>query len=176
MLGGVALSGGEPTLYHGLPSLIRRIKSLGLLVKLDTNGMSPHILENLLQTRETSPDYIALDLKTSPERYASFAAAANISPADALKKSAAIICESGIAHEFRTLALPSFTTEKDIEALAELVDDAPWYVRAFRPGNCIDPAWDDLPPSPPEEADALAGKIKALGKNGVNPDSNAAIG
>jgi pyruvate formate lyase activating enzyme len=192
VLGGVVLSGGEPTLYHGLPGLIQRIKALGLLVKLDTNGMSPSMLESLLQMPETSPDYIALDLKTSPDRYASFAVASVINasppspaaeaaptantPAEALKRSAAIICASGIAHEFRTLALPSFTTEKDIEALAELVDDAPWYVRAFRPGNCLDPAWDDLPPSPPGEADALVGKIKALGKHGINPDSNTAIG
>ncbi|MDR2102454.1 MAG: radical SAM protein, partial [Treponema sp.] len=69
VLGGVVLSGGEPTLSGELPALIRRIKDLGLKVKLDTNGMAPEVLAGLFGDEKTRPDYIALDLKLSPRRY-----------------------------------------------------------------------------------------------------------
>jgi pyruvate formate lyase activating enzyme len=161
ILGGVALSGGEPTLYASLATLIARIKALGLAVKLDTNGMAPHALEELLRDRETTPDYIALDLKVAPARYAELGckvsdttareAMAKVSDttteaATHLKESAALIRASGILHEFRSLALPDgFFADSDIDALAPLVDDAPWFFRPFQPGNCLDTAWDELP-------------------------------
>ncbi|MDR1217976.1 MAG: anaerobic ribonucleoside-triphosphate reductase activating protein [Treponema sp.] len=172
VLGGVVLSGGEPSLYRDLPALIWRIKEMELAVKLDTNGMNPGMLEKLFQTKETAPDYIALDLKLAPLRYGEMAldvrmSARTLVSADSLRKSAELIRNSGIAHEYRTLALPTIT-EKDIAALAELTDDAPWYVRAFRPGNCLDPKWDDFEPSNARDAGALVDAIQALGKNGVS--------
>ncbi|MDR2447395.1 MAG: anaerobic ribonucleoside-triphosphate reductase activating protein [Treponema sp.] len=170
VLGGVVLSGGEPSLYRDLPALIRRIKEMGLAVKMDTNGMNPGMLERLFQIKETSPDYIALDLKLAPVRYGELAPDAEKSArtsAESLRKSAELIRNSGIDHEYRTLALP-IITEKDIAALAELADDALWYVRTFRPGNCLDPAWDDFEASNARDADVLANAIRALGKNGVS--------
>jgi pyruvate formate lyase activating enzyme len=169
LLSGAVLSGGEPTLYGELPALIRRVKGLGLSVKLDTNGMEPVMLERLLQSPETSPDYIALDLKAAPERYV-FLGSRRESPENALKTSAALVCGSGIPHEFRTLSFPNgFITEQDIEALAPLADDAPWYFRPFRPGNCLDPAWDNLEPAGSASAEALARKAVSLGKRGICP-------
>ncbi|GHV62152.1 anaerobic ribonucleoside-triphosphate reductase activating protein [Spirochaetia bacterium] len=152
VLGGVVLSGGEPTLYRDLPDLIRRIKTQGkpgLPVKLDTNGTFPAVLEELLSRPDTRPDYIAMDLKIAPSRYAVLlsggAAAAALAPA--LQKSAALIRSSGIAHEFRSLILPGgFFGPADREALAPLAADSPWNFRPFRPGNCLDPAWDDTFP------------------------------
>ncbi|MDR2782811.1 MAG: anaerobic ribonucleoside-triphosphate reductase activating protein [Treponema sp.] len=172
VLGGVVLSGGEPSLYRGLSSLIRRIKAMGLAVKLDTNGMNPGMLEKLFQTKETSPDYIALDLKLAPMRYGEITPSAKTSKrtvqaADSLRKSANLIRNSGIDHEYRTLALPVIT-EKDIAALAELADNAPWYVGAFRPGNCLDPAWDDFEVSNARDIGVLVDVIRALGKNGIS--------
>jgi pyruvate formate lyase activating enzyme len=162
VLGGVVLSGGEPTLYQELPSLIARIKALGLPVKLDTNGMAPHVLETLFRRKETSPDYIALDLKLAPTRYTMLGAE---NPSARLQESADLLRDSGIVHEFRSLALPhDFFTEADVEALAPLVDNAPWFFRRFRPGGCLDPAWDAFPPSREEDAARLAEKAGALGK------------
>ncbi|MDR0556678.1 MAG: anaerobic ribonucleoside-triphosphate reductase activating protein [Treponema sp.] len=170
VLGGVVLSGGEPSLYRNLPALIRRIKEMGLAVKLDTNGINPGMLEKLFQAKETAPDYIALDLKLAPLRYGEMAlgagASMTLASAEALRKSANLIRNSGIAHEYRTLALPTIT-EEDIAALAELADDAPWYVRGFRPGNCLDPKWNDFEPSNERDAGALVDAIRALGKNGI---------
>jgi pyruvate formate lyase activating enzyme len=154
VLGGAVLSGGEPTLFSGLGAVIGRIKSLGLRVKLDTNGLLPGVLENLFGTEETRPNYIAMDLKTAPERYRellpdSDARAAN--PGEDLKRSAALIRSFGIAHEFRSITLPAspngsentaYFGERDRAALAVLAGDSPWHIRPFVPGNCLDPAWN----------------------------------
>jgi pyruvate formate lyase activating enzyme len=169
VLGGVVLSGGEATLYGELPGLVRRIKELSLSVKIDTNGMEPAMLERLLQTRETKPDYIALDLKVAPWRYA-FLGPHIRDPKKLLETSAAFIRGSGIPHEFRTLAFPhGFVTPADVESLAPLVDDAPWYFRPFRPGTCLDPAWNNLEPAEPADIEILAQKAQALGKRGICP-------
>ena len=174
VLGGVVLSGGEPCLYNELSCLIAEIKNLKLfrqekqlLVKLDTNGMFPEVLQKLFACKETRPDYIALDLKLAPSRYAELQPANGSSPGEALIKSAAFVRESGIPHEFRSLALPGgFFTEKDIEALIPLVKDSPWYFRPFRGGNCLDPAWNNLEENNGEEsAGVLTARARELRKN-----------
>ncbi|MCL2472304.1 MAG: anaerobic ribonucleoside-triphosphate reductase activating protein [Treponema sp.] len=194
VLGGVVLSGGEPCLWEGLPDLVAEIKKLQLLVKLDTNGLFPAMLEKLFDREETRPDYIALDLKIAPSRYGELKEPTGKTPSEApgieaqnpnensrasgaLIQSAALIRESGIMHEYRTLALPDgFITEKDIEALAPLTDGAPWYFRLFRSGDCLDPAWNrqeeqeaELDRSLKILAQTLAEKAKKLGKNGIIP-------
>ena len=146
----LVLSDGEPCLWDGLGGLVEEIKKLPLPVKIDTNGMFPAMLEELFSREETRPDYIALDLKLAPERYVELLPKGGLpnNPGEALIQSAALIRQSGISHEYRTLALPSLQgsaghiTEKDIEALAPLTDDAPWHFRPFRGGNCLDPAWE----------------------------------
>ena len=191
-----------------------------LSVKLDTNGMHPAMLEGLFSREETRPDYIALDFKIAPSRYrellpenfgksavhcrdnasckiddAGKPIAANncFDPGAALIQSAALIRESGIAHEYRTLALPqapeaiahspsalpggkiNFIGEYDIEALAPLaMDSAPWIFRPFRAGTCLDPAWDALEERAGvaetqvlAQAKALAETARKLGKNGI---------
>ena len=230
VLGGVVLSGGEPCLWKELPLIIKEIKKIPnekekfMPVKLDTNGMFPDMLKILFSSKETSPDYIALDLKIAPERYTELlsgqrlcdsnpdelfgesaallqsallrqgdalrqSAAINqgealrqgdvlrqsaaINHSEALRQSAELIKQSGIAHEYRTLALPGgFITEKDIEALAPLTDNAPWYFRPFRGGNCLDPEWNNLEENAAEvkaKSLKLSEKAKELGKNSQIP-------
>ncbi|QQO07504.1 anaerobic ribonucleoside-triphosphate reductase activating protein [Breznakiella homolactica] len=169
VLGGVVLSGGEPTLCASLPALIERIKKMNLLVKLDTNGLCPNVLEKLLSRRETRPDFIALDLKLSPGRYGQLlppgAAFPEPGPGEMLKKTAALLRDSGIDHEFRSLALPAgFFQEDDIAGLAPLTDESPWYLRKFIPGNCIDPLWNQHPPPSEEALRDLAEKALSHGK------------
>ena len=193
VLGGVVLSGGEPCCQAELPDIIREIKKLSLPVKLDTNGMFPAMLKELFNSKETKPDFIALDLKIAPYRYGELIALEKVknhgaarsfnktSPASSVKlddeipdnliQSAALIREAGIEHEYRSLALPGgYFTEKDIEALAPLTDTAPWHFRPFRGGNCLDPAWDKLEEPVAEaraRAEVLAAKARELGKNGL---------
>ncbi|MDR2048851.1 MAG: anaerobic ribonucleoside-triphosphate reductase activating protein [Treponema sp.] len=146
ILGGVVLSGGEPTLFPGLGELTARIKALGLRVKIDTNGMRPDVLEKLFSDPAARPDYVAMDLKLAPERYAELlpgGASAEADPGGRLRRSAELIRGSGIAHEFRSIALPHpFFGKSDLEALAPLAGSSPWHIRSFVPGNCLDPEWN----------------------------------
>ncbi|MCL2129334.1 MAG: anaerobic ribonucleoside-triphosphate reductase activating protein [Treponema sp.] len=152
----LVLSGGEPCFWDELPSFIIEIKKTNpkILIKLDTNGMFPGMLEKLFSCENTRPGYIAMDLKMAPERYKEIIPSLTVipDPAKTLKNSIFLIRESKIEHEFRSLALPSgFFTERDIDALSPLVGEAPWYLRPFRGGNCLDPAWNPL-----EEPEAIA--------------------
>ena len=179
VLGGVVLSGGEPCLWDSLPDIISEIKRIPLPVKLDTNGLFPSMLEKLFNRQETRPDFIALDLKIAPERYGELCKDKEIERADKIAAQAAqkliqsadLIRRSGIPHEYRSLALPgAFVSERDIEALAPLADEAPWYFRLFKGGNCLDPAWNSMEEPLREasaRAEALAKKARYLGKNGI---------
>jgi pyruvate formate lyase activating enzyme len=162
VLGGVVVSGGEPALHPALGTLIGEIHGLGLPVKLDTNGLFPPVLRQLLEDPLTRPDYIALDLKLAPRRYGELLPRSSaFNPAfspgfdpGALAESAALLRDRGPEHEFRSLALPGFGPD-DIEALAPLAGNSPWNIRPFRPGNCLDPAWDALPAAGEAETAAL---------------------
>ena len=173
ILGGVVLSGGEPCLWGELASLIVEIKKIPIPVKLDTNGMFPALLENLFSREESRPDFIALDLKAAPSRYRELLPSGETAPdpGELLCRSAALIRSSGIRSEYRSLALPGgFFTESDVEALAPLADNSPWYFRPFKGGNCLDPAWDSMEEPAGvalERAASLAAKARELGKNGI---------
>ena len=153
VLGGVVLSGGEPTLFPDLGELISRIKSFGLKTKLDTNGFLPLALEKIFETEETRPDYIAMDIKTAPERYGELlpGKVQTKNPGESLIRSVSLVRASGIAHEFRSLELPPppdknikpFFADNDRAALALLVGNSLWTIRTFVPGNCIDPDWNN---------------------------------
>ncbi len=170
VLEAAVLSGGEATLYKCLPELVTSIKKLGLLVKLDTNGTRPEILEQLLENPAARPDYIALDIKIPPARYRELtdyhSDNLNNDHGESLKKSAVLISRYNIEHEFRTLVLPdNYLDDEDIDAMAELVDDAPWIFRPFVPGNCLDKTWNDFPPASPDVHHPVIQKVKSLGKN-----------
>jgi pyruvate formate lyase activating enzyme len=148
LLGGVVLSGGEPTLLKELPEIIAEIKTMGLLVKLDTNGMLPNVLKQIGKNKNTMPDFIAMDIKLPPERYAELTGHPKNSPdqaqetADRIRESIAFIRESGIAHEFRTLTLPApYFSAEDMEVIKNIADET-LQIRPFRGGNCLDKAWN----------------------------------
>jgi pyruvate formate lyase activating enzyme len=149
-LGGVVLSGGEAALYPRLPELISFIKRQGLAVKLDTNGTTPDLLESILSSRETRPDYVAMDLKIAPARYAELLPKTDEGGhplgskiAGLVERSAAIVRASGVEHEFRSLRLPEpYFTEADVEALRPLAGGSVWNFRPLVRGKCLDPAWN----------------------------------
>ena len=62
----VVFSGGEATLYAGLPDLIRKAKNMGFKIKLDTNGSRPEVLHGLLD--EKLLNYVAMDYKCGPDK------------------------------------------------------------------------------------------------------------
>ena len=119
-LQGVCVTGGEPTLYPDLPDLLRQIRLLGYEVKLDTNGTHPDMLRAIL--REGLVDYVAMDIKNSPARYAETCGGVEV--LDKVRRSAALLMQSGIDYEFRTtLAHPLHTCE-DLAAIGQWLQGA----------------------------------------------------
>ena len=104
----VCITGGEPTIQANLPLFARKLKDLGFLVKLDTNGTNPEMLSELFDANLL--DYIAMDVKGAPEDYAR---SCEVEVDVALvKKSAEIIMKSCVDYEFRTTVVPGFFDEK----------------------------------------------------------------
>ena len=102
VLDGVCITGGEPTLAPDLPELIREIKEMGYLVKLDTNGYRPEVLGSLLE--EGLLDYVAMDIKSSPEGYAKAAGLPGLD-LSRIQRSVELLMEGKVPYEFRTCLL-----------------------------------------------------------------------
>ncbi|MBI5077246.1 anaerobic ribonucleoside-triphosphate reductase activating protein [Candidatus Falkowbacteria bacterium] len=129
LLDAVCLSGGEPTIQRGLVSFIKKIKALGYLVKLDTNGARPDVIEKLLA--EKLVDYIAMDIKAKWEDYQKVTC--RIWDLDAVKKSAIMLMKSEIPYEFRSTVLPVLHREADLLAIAEQIKGAArYYLQPFK--------------------------------------------
>lgn len=117
ILTGICITGGEPTLQPDLADFIRRIRSLGYLVKLDTNGYRPEVLSQLLT--EKLLDYVAMDIKSSPEHYAQ-TAGLNQLDFSLIEQSASLVRNAGIAYEFRT------TVVRELHSLADFIQIGQW--------------------------------------------------
>ena len=127
-LDGVCITGGEPTLHKDLPDLIRAIKNMGFQVKLDTNGSDPGMLRSLLD--ENLLDYVAMDIKNSPERYCETCGNVDILPQ--VTQSAKLLTESNIDYEFRTTVCHPLHDEASIASLARWLKGAKQYfLQAF---------------------------------------------
>ncbi len=169
VLGGLAITGGEPLLSPALEICIHKARELGLGVKIDTNGTLSDRLATLLSNRDLRPDMIAIDLKTPPERYGELTieSAAGERAATELRKSLALLDREvragALEVEFRTVLVPDLVTERDLSVIAGLLPpNANWQLTAFAPGNCLDPAWNDREPYPPSEKDRLFKYAKTL--------------
>lgn len=125
---GVVISGGEPTLDPEMPHLLERLKALGMLIKLDTNGLRPQVLAQLLQAGLL--DFVSLDLKTAPRRYPSLGAPPEA--AESLCQSLEVLRQAEVELEFRTTCMPGYVETEDIRALGEMLQGAgPWVLQQF---------------------------------------------
>lgn len=127
----VVLTGGEPTIYgQELIDFIKKIKEKGYLVKLDTNGSNPEVLEKIVS--QNLVDYIAMDLKDDFDNYSEYTAV----PVENIKRSFEIVKNAKTPHEFRITTHPDLT----INAFNKLVDLAKGhkiYVQEFVNKNTI---------------------------------------
>ncbi len=115
MLDGVCITGGEPTLQADLPQLLRQIKALGYAIKLDTNGSQPTMLKHLI--RENLIDYVAMDIKNCPDRYAETIGDFQF-PAQ-IERSIVFLTEGTVDYEFRTTVVDELHTEENISAMGQ---------------------------------------------------------
>lgn len=129
LLDGVAVTGGEP-LLRDLTPLLREVKALGYPVKLDTNGFHPARLRALLE--EGLVDYVAVDIKSSPARYAETAGLPDLDLGP-LRESVALLLSGAAAdYEFRTTAVDELHGPEDFRAIGEWIAGArAWFLQSF---------------------------------------------
>ncbi len=130
LLEGVAVTGGEPCLSRELPAFLRKIREMGFLTKLDTNGAHPELLEQIL--REGLADYVAMDIKNSPGKYL---LTAGLTGSEAqqeallgrVRRSIRLIMELAPDYEFRTTVIRQFHEEQDFAEIGEMICGARRY-------------------------------------------------
>ena len=122
LLDGVTISGGEPLLQKDILEFIDKVKSLGFLIKLDTNGSMPKALQDVIG----HIDFVAMDIKNSPEKYA-MTAGLPMLDIDSIYQSADIIMNSGIAYEFRTTVVKEYHEIEDIAEIGKWLNGAKRY-------------------------------------------------
>lgn len=118
MIDAVVITGGEPTLHIELPDVIKQIKSLGFIIKLDTNGTNPKMLKELLDNKLI--DYVAMDIKTSLNNYPIVTGVIN-PLLDNVKQSINILKNSNINYEFRTTLVKEYHDINTINEIKELI-------------------------------------------------------
>lgn len=160
-LDAVVVTGGEPTLHVELPDHLRRIKDLGYLVKLDTNGSHAAMLEGLLQ--EGILDYVAMDIK-APVDYKEYQQVCRQISADDffnVRSSIQLLLEGEIPVEFRTTVVPHLHNAEDIEAIARYIAGAQKYtLQQFHPRVTLDPGFSSVVPYSNEEMQAMADRCR----------------
>lgn len=127
-LDGVVITGGEATLQKDLIPFMQEVKNLGFLIKLDTNGYRPDVVQDVIN--QGLVDYFAMDIKAPLDKY-SFVTNVDIDT-DKIVKSIDLIMKSNIPYEFRTTVMKSQLSYDDFEKIGELIKGADrYYLQRF---------------------------------------------
>jgi pyruvate formate lyase activating enzyme len=149
----IVITGGEPTMNIELPIFVKKLKDEGFAIKLDTNGFLPEVLKSCLPYI----DYVALDIKTSPEKYNLLGA----KDTKSLLKSIQLLIEGNIDYEFRNTVVPGFVDKDDIHEIGKIVDGAKRFIfQKFIPEDTLDKSLKDVKPYSTETIISFAETIK----------------
>ena len=159
-LEGVCISGGEPTLHHDLPELIAEIRSRGYAVKLDTNGTNPEMLLSLIN--DGLLDYVAMDIKNSPEKYIDTISNSEFRISNFMEKikaSASILMQGKVDFEFRTTLMRELHSPEDMEAIGRWIGgEEKYFLQTYRDeGDLLEGGFTAYSR---EETEALLGIVK----------------
>ena len=136
-LDAVEITGGEPTLQPDLIEFMRKIKAMGFLIKLDTNGTNPEVVEKIIKNKLV--DYIAMDVKAPLEKYEKVVRAKV--DKQKIKEAISLIMNSHIDYEFRTTVTKSILTKEDIIDIAKTIKGSKLYVlQKFIHSKILDPS------------------------------------
>ncbi len=156
-LDGICITGGEPTIHKDLADFMKKVKDMGLLVKLDSNGSNPEVLEHLIENKLV--DYIAMDVKQIPEKYET--AIGVKFDVQRILKSIEIIRNSDIDYEFRTTVVPRIHPKEDILKIAEMLKGSKkYFLQQFRPARTLDPEFEKEKAYTAEELKEIGERIK----------------
>ncbi len=156
----VVVTGGEPTIHNELPRFLKKLKERGFAVKLDTNGLDSQALEKCLPYI----DYVALDVKTSLEKYSRLGAVNT----NELLRTIEMLRTGKVEYEFRTTVVPSFVDAEDITRIGELVKGAKILAfQQFTPEDTLDKALATLKPYSQEIIQKYAEEMNEYASNVV---------
>ena len=128
ILDGICITGGEPTLQPDLANFCKKVKEIGLLIKLDTNGTRPDLLRSLID--DGLIDYVAMDIKNAKEAYATTCGILEFP--EGVEKSVEILMSADIPYEFRTTVVKDLHTKESIESLCQWIKGAKkYYLQSF---------------------------------------------
>ncbi|MDD3531734.1 MAG: anaerobic ribonucleoside-triphosphate reductase activating protein [Candidatus Shapirobacteria bacterium] len=167
ILDGVCLTGGEPTIQPDLASFCQKIKNKGLLIKLDTNGGRPEVVEDLISKRLI--DFIAMDIKVDKKNYSLLTKISY----ERIIQSLALIITSGLDYQLRTTLVPTIHNSKNLTLLAKEIKSLAlknkinpkslvWRLQKFLPQNCLDEKFNRLPPFTGQELGSLLAAAQSI--------------
>lgn len=150
VLEGAVISGGEPALHGGLKYLCDEIRGLGVKVKIDTNGLEPDALA------ECRPDYLAVDVKTVPEKYRLLGERRR-DVGGRLSRSISMVKDMGDNAEVRITAVPGIVNLEDMGRLIPALRGVSRvFIQQFNPAKpMLDPASSSVKPYSIEELEAM---------------------
>ena len=161
LLDGVAFTGGEPTLRKDLPDLFRRIKAMGYPIKLDTNGLHPDRLKALLD--EGLVDYVAMDIKNCPEKYAVTAGLETVD-LDMIQQSIDLLKNGTVDYEFRTTVVDELHEAEDFAKIGAWIAGArAYYLQAFTDRDTV--VFENLHAPSREKMEAYAYTVRKFVPN-----------
>lgn len=159
LLDAVVITGGEPLMQKDMESFLKRVKSMGFLVKLDTNGSFPDILERMIKKRLV--DYVAMDVKSSQEKYGR--ASGVEMDIGKVRKSVEVIMKSGVDYEFRTTAVPGIHSKEDFIEIGRWLRGAKkYYIQKFSNEKTLDSRLSEGKPFTEGEAGKICESIRNL--------------
>jgi pyruvate formate lyase activating enzyme len=175
-IGGICITGGEPTIHRKLPDLLRKIHEAGFKNKLDTNGTQPEILHHLIT--EKLVDHVAMDVK-APLDDATYARCAGVFvPVSIIRESIKVLMAAGFSSVFRCTVTPTLLAESDVYLLAEQLRDVQHECRSgpetgatltlqnFNPADPMEPDLKDVKPFTEETLSRMQDAVnRILGSN-----------
>lgn len=157
VLDGVAVTGGEPLLHADMPEFLARVKELGYKIKLDTNGLNPELLSEIVKNKLV--DRVAMDIKNAPEEYARTIGLKSFDIAP-VERSKEMLLRGDIDYEFRTTVVKGIHTKESLIGAAKWIEGAKeYYLQQFKDsGNLILP--DGLSAYDEKQMHALADAVR----------------
>jgi pyruvate formate lyase activating enzyme len=158
---GVCITGGEPTLNKDLPPLIQKIKRNGFLVKLDTNGSNPQMLEALTEAGEI--DFVSMDVK-APLDHSSYRRSTGLSiDLSLILRSIELLKQGRVEYEFRMTVVPGLHTEEDVKRLGgQLRAGRRFILQNFNPENPLDASLKNILPYDPGILKAMEREVQEM--------------
>lgn len=167
LLDAIEITGGEPTIHKDLPIFIQKIKEMGYLVKLDTNGTNPQMVQFLLDKKLIN--YVAMDIKAPLdfEKYNKMVGGVLTEKMfDNIKKTMKILLNSDIDYEFRTTIIKNLHSKDDIIEICKKIKNAKQYsLQKFNPENALSIEFHNFQPFDNKEIEEIILKGKKFIKN-----------